>query len=462
MTSQPPQRPRRNASPRSGPIRAVLPFSLRQNNSNSSTSPTRSMVTSGRRISPGPGPNSSPTQSRSGSSDNHKKHRRSPDHRASPERSPSSPGFKVEKPKAVRASPGPTIRRTNSLDTITAPYLCGQWPKPEPAGSHVSSGGNGPYGPNQTHQSTQTEDPDRPGSSHKRSSSLGSGDNLLKEKYKQQLRKQGSRQSSTSNQRASPVHGYHTSVAPYQAPSSPSPGSSSYSGSVTARSPAITIPTSSLKPPSPRIRGSVEGLNQEIEKLVLSGCNGNEAERIGEITPDGHRAPVPGISNMRSIDTQTPRDTQEDSDGNGAGSRSHSVSPSSPLDGSRPSSRSSSSGNGDNKESKEAPEGSPELQWGSRYSSSPSHNKSCQLTRDPPDGCEKVKTIDEPSPKHKSLDPISITHCPDKKMYIPLKPSDSSAFCPLPNFPLGEFKTYATPTINTGMAQAQTQTEDQS
>lgn len=74
--------------------------------------------------------------------------------------------------------------------------------------------------------------------------------------------------------------------------------------------------------------------------------------KIGEITPDGHRAPVPGISNMRSIDTQTPRDTQEDSDGNGTGSRSHSVSPSSPLDGSRPSSRSSSAGNGDNKESK--------------------------------------------------------------------------------------------------------------
>lgn len=459
MTSQPPQRPRRNASPRSGPIRAMVPYSLRQN-----SSPTRGLIGSnGRRTSPGPGPISSPTQSRSSSTDTHKvKHHRSQDQRASPERCPSSPGFKVEKPKDVRTSgsPAPAIRRTSSLDTITAPYLSGQWPKEVPPAAHVSSGGNGAYEPNQMHQSTQTEDPDRPGSSHKRSSSLGSADNL-KEKYRQQLRKQGNRQSTTSNQRASPVHGYHSTIS-YQAPPSPSSQLGSHSGLINTRSSAISIPTSSssLKPPSPKIRGSVEGLNQEIEKLVLKGLD-RETERPGEI--DGHRAPVPGGSTMRSIDTQTPRDNQEDSnsDGNGSGSSSHSASPSSssPLDGSRPSSRSSSAGNGDSKDIKEVPDGSPELSWGPRYSSSPSHNKSCQLTRDPPDGCEKVKTIDDPSPKHKSLGPVPMTHCPDKKMYIPLKPSDSSAFCPLPNFPLGEFKTIP-PTITTGVAQ--TQTEDQS
>lgn len=66
--------------------------------------------------------------------------------------------FTVEKPKAVRASPGPsTIRRTSSLDTITAPYLCGQWPKElPPTTPHVPGGGNGgAYEPNQIHQSTQ-------------------------------------------------------------------------------------------------------------------------------------------------------------------------------------------------------------------------------------------------------------------------------------------------------------------
>lgn len=469
MTSQPPQRPRRNASPRSGPIRAMVPFSLRQN-----SSPTRGLMSSnGRRSSPGPGPVSSPTQPRSSSNDSHKaKHHRAQDQRASPERSPSSPGFKVEKPKAVRASPGPsTIRRTSSLDTITAPYLCGQWPKElPPTTPHVPGGGNGgAYEPNQIHQSTQTEDPDRSWVSHKRSSSLGSADNL-KEKYRQQLRKQGSRQSSNSNQRASPVQGYHSTIPGYQAPPSPSPlggshsSGGSYSGPMNTRSSsAISIPTasSSLKPPPPRIRGSVEGLNQEIEKLVLKGLDRETDDGVGEM--DGHRAPVPGVSTMRSIDTQTPRDNQEDSSnsdgGNESTSRSHSVSPSSPpLDGgSRPSSRSSSAGNGDNKDIKEVPEGSPDLNSGPRYSSSPSHNKSCQLTRDPPDGCEKVKTIDDPSPKHKSLGHVPVTHCPDKKMYIPLKPSDSSAFC-LPNLP--QLKSLIPPTITTGVAQ--TQTEEQS
>ncbi|PIK49673.1 hypothetical protein BSL78_13440, partial [Apostichopus japonicus] len=325
--------------------------------------------------------------------------------------------FTVEKPKAVRASPGPsTIRRTSSLDTITAPYLCGQWPKElPPTTPHVPGGGNGgAYEPNQIHQSTQTEDPDRSWVSHKRSSSLGSADNL-KEKYRQQLRKQGSRQSSNSNQRASPVQGYHSTIPGYQAPPSPSPwgvplGRGSHSGPMNTRSSsAITIPTasSSLKPPPPRIRGSVEGLNQEIEKLVLKGLDRETDDGVGEM--DGHRAPVPGVSTMRSIDTQTPRDNQEDSSnsdgGNESTSRSHSVSPSSPpLDGgSRPSSRSSSAGNGDNKDIKEVPEGSPDLNSGPRYSSSPSHNKSCQLTRDPPDGCEKVKTIDDPRSVSRSV-----------------------------------------------------------
>lgn len=51
----------------------------------------------------------------------------------------------------------------------------------------------------------------------------------------------------------------------------------------------------------------------------------------------------------------------------------------------------------------EVPEGSPDLNSGPRYSSSPSHNKSCQLTRDPPDGCEKVKTIDDPRSVSRSV-----------------------------------------------------------
>lgn len=105
---------------------------------------------------------------------------------------------------------------------------------------------------------------------------------LFSQKYRQQLRKQGSRQSSNSNQRASPVQGYHSTIPGYQAPPSPSPlggshsAGGSHSGPMNTRSSsAINIPTasSSLKPPPPRIRGSVEGLNQEIEKLVLKGLD---------------------------------------------------------------------------------------------------------------------------------------------------------------------------------------------
>ena len=90
MSSQPPQRSRRNASPRAGPqpMRATLPVTLQVRQS----SPTR--ASNGRRSSPALA--SSPTQPWT-TGENHKvKHRRSPDHRASPERSPSSPGFRGE------------------------------------------------------------------------------------------------------------------------------------------------------------------------------------------------------------------------------------------------------------------------------------------------------------------------------------------------------------------------------
>ncbi|XP_072028592.1 protein FAM117B-like [Amphiura filiformis] len=308
MAAQPPQRPqRRNASPRAGPqpMRATLPFTLRQ------SSPIRG--SNGRRSSPGPA--SSPTQPWP---DNHKKHsRRSPDHRASPERSPSTPGFKVEKPKAVKAS---QIRRTSSLDTI---YLSGHWPRQETSSSGISYG---PYGPNQKHQSTQTDEVDRKGSSHKRSSSWGSSDNL-KEKLKQQLRKQNSRnhQSSTTNQRASPVHGNH-STAHYSSPSPSSSTTSTTSTSTnttptaatqteeppppaplsTSRSTSTAIPVPTLKAPStsPRIRGSVEGLNQEIETLVLRGFP-NEHERPSNPgpTPEGHRGASPTAVTLHAAST---------------------------------------------------------------------------------------------------------------------------------------------------------------
>eukprot|EP00057_Strongylocentrotus_purpuratus_P005371 XP_003730804.1 PREDICTED: protein FAM117B isoform X1 [Strongylocentrotus purpuratus] len=497
------QRPtRRNASPRAGPqpIRATLPFTLRHGQG----SPTRP---SGRRSSPGPA--SSPTQPWSSPNGN-EQHKTK--HRTSPERSPSSPGFKVEKPKAVRASPAPQIRRTSSLDTIAGPYLTGHWPRSEPYTSY-----NGLYGPNQKHQWTQTDDVERKGS-HKRSSSWGSADNL-KEKYKQQLRKQGSRQSSSSTQRASPVHGNHSTVANLPSPVSttssstssstisisnssstassqtsiptpPPPPPSSSSSSTTSvssslstsfqqvsvstsligqahtlpRSTAIPVPNHLRAPPVPRIRGSVEGLNQEVEKLVLIG---NEEEERPTVNPlrEGHRAPIPGVANMQ---TQTPAENQELSEGSDQGSRNHSVSPTFVMDNSRPSSRSSSTGNGEVKVDKG--ESSPEYHFGAtKFSSSPSHNKSWQLTRDPPDGCERPqKTRDEIS-GIKDLDEYSaLPYCPDSKLPFKLEQSQSSAFCAFAsNFPQGKLTrvpSNSAQTQTTGpqtqVQQAQTQTAE--
>ncbi|XP_033639997.1 protein FAM117B-like isoform X1 [Asterias rubens] len=453
MSSQPPQRSRRNASPRAGPqpMRATLPVTLQVRQS----SPTR--ASNGRRSSPALA--SSPTQPWT-TGENHKvKHRRSPDHRASPERSPSSPGFRVEKPKAVRASP---IRRTNSLDTIAVPYLSGYWPRSETVNSSSTTSTTS-HEPNQKDQSTQTEESDRKGSSHKRSSSWGSADNL-KEKLRQQLRKQGNRQSTASTQRASPVHANHSTPTTYTTPSN-SP-SAAPTNQTLPRSTAIAVPNNSLKAPTPKIRGSVEGLNQEIERLVLHGVHQEEeGEKRGVIiqtqepTCDGRRAPPP-VLHTNDTGTQTPAENQDDGNiseetgSRGSGSRSHSTSPTFQMDGSpsRPSSRSSSTGNGEVKVEKE--ESSPSELQSCKYSSSPSHNNTYQLTRDPPDGCEKVRSIEEPSRIPLFIEGTQ-EYCPDKKVSFKLKPSDSSAFCPLlPNYPPGEF----TKSPQAAVAATQTQT----
>ncbi|XP_041478828.1 protein FAM117B-like isoform X2 [Lytechinus variegatus] len=354
----------------------------------------------------------------------------------------------------------------------------------------------------------QTDDVERKGS-HKRSSSWGSADNL-KEKYKQQLRKQGNRQSSSSTQRASPVHGNHSTVAnlpsPVSAPSSSSssstisisnssstassqtsiptpPPSSSSTTSVSSssttfqvsvstsligqahtlpRSTAIPVPNHLRAPPVPRIRGSVEGLNQEVEKLVLIG---NEEEERPTVDPlrEGHRAPIPGVANMQ---TQTQVENQELSEGSDQGSRNHSVSPTFVMDNSRPSSRSSSTGNGDVKVDKG--ESSPEYHFGTtKFSSSPSHNKSWQLTRDPPDGCEKPqKTKEEMSGIKIPYDYSHLAYCPDSKLPFKLEQSDSSAFCAVPNFPQGKVTRVSSNSAHTQttgpqtQVQAQTQTAD--
>ncbi|KAH1003319.1 hypothetical protein HUJ05_011247 [Dendroctonus ponderosae] len=89
------------------------------------------------------------------------------------------------------------------------------------------------------------------------------------------------------------------------------------------------------------LRSSVEGLNQEIERLVLR--TGADARLP---TPEGHRAPLAEMLQSRSADTQTPQDFGNDS----------------------------SSGSSPDTETK--------------LGTSPRINRF--LAREPPDGCEKV------------------------------------------------------------------------
>lgn len=170
-------------------------------------------------------------------------------------------------------------------------------------------------------------------------------------------------------------------------------------GHATTQAKAAPIPIPHIpKPLIPRMRNSVEGLNQEIEKLVLRGIAGNDAEgdpeRAREPTPDGHQAPIAklfrtnnskggsGISSnataSSTVDTQTPT------------SRSQSISPTvliipGSMDGSRP-----PSSDGRKSASPEYSDPSEDCKFGA----SPQINKF--LAREPPDGCEKIKLIEEP------------------------------------------------------------------
>ncbi|CAG2067583.1 unnamed protein product [Timema podura] len=56
------------------------------------------------------------------------------------------------------------------------------------------------------------------------------------------------------------------------------------------------------------MRSSVEGLNQEIERLVLIETEQSDSKYgTGQVTPEGHRAPLADLlRSTRSVNTQTP------------------------------------------------------------------------------------------------------------------------------------------------------------
>ncbi|XP_074999786.1 glucocorticoid-induced transcript 1 protein isoform X4 [Calonectris borealis] len=296
------------------PIRATVPYQLLRGNQHS---PTRSPSASvGSNTGPGggggggrgggspPPPSATPPLAAGGGAAEpgrvKGRQRRSPEsgggssrRSSSPERrSPSSPVYRVDRPKSQQIRTSGTIRRTSSLDTITGPYLTGQWPR-DP---HVH------YPSCMKDKSTQTPscwaEEGAEKRSHQRSASWGSADQLKEiAKLRQQLQrsKQSSRHSK-EKERQSPLHGNHIAISQTQA---------SISRSVPMPLSNISVPKSTVS----RVPCNVEGISPELEKVFIKENSGKEEVSKPLDIPDGRRAPLPAhyrSSSTRSIDTQTP------------------------------------------------------------------------------------------------------------------------------------------------------------
>ncbi|XP_022254573.1 glucocorticoid-induced transcript 1 protein-like isoform X3 [Limulus polyphemus] len=463
MSEQTPQRVRRTGSPVSPgstkqcPLKATMPVSMmRQINS-----PTRfSNKMSSSSHSPTCNTNRTSEGTRLMS-------RQSPDLSlrlglSVDRRSPGSPGYKADKTSSVNFKPitsAPCIRRTASLDTI---YLAGQWPRDLHYHSY--------YVRHVMDRATQTdewEETEKIKKGPQKKSPGNNGDQLEMKYFRHRLQrtnKSGHGQGNYSSlQRLSPFQGDHSAI-------SLSTAASSNNGSVCLSLPSTatlplnnspyqhlySIPTYNVshersqtgpipiphipKTPIPRILSSVEGLNQEIERLVLKGISGNdsvdmEIERELEPPPDGHRAPIADlfksttVTTTRNVDTQTPSGREESCSGSGANSYSQSVSPTVPflgqMDSSQPASRGSKSA-------------SPDLDWSTKLGTSPRINKF--LAREPPDGCERVKIVDERRNTSAIMEPQRYGPYKPSEKFV-LLPSQSSAFYPL-------YKTYVSPSTS--------------
>ncbi|XP_045560881.1 protein FAM117B-like [Salmo salar] len=172
------------------------------------------------------------------------------------------------------------------------------------------------------------------------------------------------------------------------------------------------------------MRNSVEGLNQEIERIII--CDAGERDELHpHRVPDGRRAPPPlsqrssspsiasrsysssySSSVFRSINTQTPQGGRGASGGGVVSSRSESVSPSFltvPTDTETAGER---GGDGVGEGESPLPNGDElltdcgekDLGHSSplpKYASSPRPNNSYMFKREPPEGCERVKVFTE-------------------------------------------------------------------
>ncbi|XP_060052154.1 glucocorticoid-induced transcript 1 protein isoform X1 [Erinaceus europaeus] len=404
------------------PIRATVPYQLLRGSQHSPTRPPAAAAAAaaaslgslpGPSAARGPSPPSPTPPSAAAPTEQAQRGkgrpRRSPESQrrsSSPERrSPGSPVCRVDRPKSQQVRTSSTIRRTSSLDTITGPYLTGQWPR-DP---HVH------YPSCMKDKATQTpscwleEGVEK--KSHQRSASWGSADQLKEQiaKLRQQLQrsKQSSRHSKEKD-RQSPLHGNHIAINYTQVTGSrsiPMPLSN------------ISVPKSSVS----RVPCNVEGISPELEKVFIKENNGKEEVSKPLDIPDGRRAPLPAhyrSSSTRSIDTQTPSVQERSSS---CSSHSPCVSPFCPPESQDGSPCSTEDLLYDR--DKDSGSSSPLP----KYASSPKPNNSYMFKREPPEGCERVKVFEEMA----SRQPVSapLFSCPDKNKvnFIPT----GSAFCPV-------------------------------
>ncbi|XP_015177638.1 PREDICTED: protein FAM117B-like isoform X2 [Polistes dominula] len=374
-----------------GPMRATLPVSsllrqgrqgssLRKSNSNSPTVSPPNASTWRTRISP-------ETSASSG------------------QRSPGSLSYKAKsKTLSGRCSESlsgnQNIRRTASLDTI---YLKGQWPR-DSYYMHSSL--------LVVDKSTQTEEWSiETRKMHTRHSTEQSTTDEKLEKYFRH-RLQRTNKESTSSRERTAAFGLIMPGGPPPAlpgdhsvllPSIASQTSIYNQLSLNTKASPMSIPVKPMRPP---MRSSIEGLNQEIEGLVLkSTSNTNDPDHPIEdkyaryreqMTPEGHRAPLADLLRAtRSVNTQTPATDLPSSSYSSGGSRGS----------------------------------TPEQDREGRLGTSPHINRF--LAREPPDGCEKVNLKFVEDTRRPMIDLSKLEYCSKPCVSFQLKPSLGSAFLPL-------------------------------
>ncbi|XP_051173372.1 glucocorticoid-induced transcript 1 protein-like [Leptopilina boulardi] len=372
-----------------GPMRATLPVSSLLRHSRQSNTLRKSNNNS---------PTVSPTNVHTWRA------RISPEISLSGQRSPGSLSYKA-KSKTLSGrcsnslSGNQNIRRTASLDTI---YLKGQWPRDS---YYIHSN-------LLVDKATQTEEwSNESRKAYVRHSTEQSSTDEKLEKYFRHRLQRSNKEGTSSRERTAAfglimpggssvaLPGDHNVILPSIASQTPLHNQINLS----TRPNPLSVPKA-IRPP---MRSSIEGLNQEIEGLVLKSttCSNDSDHTVEDryakyreqITPEGHRAPLADLlrSTTRSVNTQTPAVDIPSSSYSSGGSRGS----------------------------------TPEQEKESRLGTSPHINRF--LAREPPDGCEKVNLKFVEDARRPLVDLSKLDYYSKPCVAFQLKPSLGSAFLPL-------------------------------